>query len=274
MPNSSNNHRALVKSIWGTFLCLCWLTGSASAKGKGPSDPQFPVKPGTHYFTVATTEPKTGAPLQWPVAIHIPAGYDGKKKMPLVISSGGRGADEKREMKDWTNAADTHNFIVATYKQRDMMPGNIDSLKKKMSPVMRYILDNSYDKLKIDKDKVVYTGFSQGGLCGWLNATIHRDFTILCFRSANYYDKRGIDIGNMKNAMKARIYLFYGSKELGNNIGKGNNAIIKRLTAAKHPDFKYEELKGGGHKSHPEKVVKWLIEDAFVRPRGKKLRTR
>jgi polyhydroxybutyrate depolymerase len=108
--------------------------------------------------------------------LHIPAGYNGAKLMPLVLMLHGHGASAQETEKntDWSAKADKENFIVA-YPNGTGNPRAWDAIFFPVPPpqvddvaFVRALIDLFEKNLRLDSKRIYVSGFSNGAMMTYL----------------------------------------------------------------------------------------------------------
>lgn len=235
-------------------------------------------EPGTRYYLAE----KSAGHFAGVFAVHVPAGYDASAPLPMIVSSHGNGGSGIGDIRGWTSHADKHGFIAVCPSFGSALGLNSPAAD---TPMLDEILERVLGSLKIDRDRILGTGFSGGGLpaytCMMDNPKV---FTALCFRGPNYHGSMAT-----KPAWKTRpIYILWGEndhpsiydKRSGSGEGPEALTILLGLKDAtgdyrkrKNPvsfvsrdrSFRWDQIPGGGHDGRSDLVVKWFVETVLGR---------
>lgn len=125
--------------------------------------PAFVLVRGTsHYVNSRTTGRIAVGAVEREYVLHVPAGYDGSRPVPLVVSIHGAGTwpSLHEHLSGWSALADQHGFIVAypggdgtafkVFDQRDV-------------PLIAALIDRIESSYNVDADRVYVNGLSNGG---------------------------------------------------------------------------------------------------------------
>jgi len=120
------------------------------------------VSGASHYRDNRTTARLEVAGDSREYVVHVPAGYDGSKPVPLVLSLHGAGTwpSLQKNLSGWNAVADTNNFIVA-------YPGGAGVAFKVFSgrdlQLLVALIDKLQSQFNIDHDRIYVNGLSNGG---------------------------------------------------------------------------------------------------------------
>jgi|GEM_PF-1473206 len=208
-----------------------------------------------------------------PFGVYVPKAYQHDQPMPLVVSSHGANQDGTTEVQAWAQYAEKYGFIVVcpTYwvKSPKQSGGALGLVVSKDEKMLSEIMTRVFASLNVDRDLVMHTGFSGGGLPTTLIAMRHPEiFTALCYRSPNFLGPpRGVD---PRVWQRRPIYIFWGSQDHPLIIKKGNLgppegpatlAFFRQLGCTR---LKHEILEGGGHASRPDLAAQWFAEEVVA----------
>jgi predicted esterase len=214
-------------------------------------------------------------------AVYVPPAYTDETPLPLVVSAHGAGGNGTGEIGAWQALADRWKFIVvcpsyacaARGGSQDAMEDQLDDDEK----MLLDILDRVDKSLNIDREHVMHTGFSGGGVPTWYIAMNHAEwFTALCFRSANFYGTKRFKLHEASKWRDRPIYIFWGTKDhpiilndssvFDHKSGEGPEALDylqKQLRASR---LKHEILEDGGHASRADLAAAWFAEAVAAKP--------
>ena len=123
--------------------------------------------PGPGMQRQSGTHTLTHAGLERTYMLYLPAGYDGRGALPLVVNLHGRGsnAGEQAAYSRLAAAADEHGFIVATPDGTGeggelawaLLPGGVDDIG-----FITALLDELQQELCVDGDRIYAAGISNG----------------------------------------------------------------------------------------------------------------
>jgi len=230
--------------------------------------------PGTSYYFSEKSNHRAGI-----FAVHVPSAINNKKALPLMVSSHGMGGDGINEMGMWSGLAEQYGFIAVTPSFACATgAGGIDVDHKMLCDIMERVLA----KLPVDREFVLGTGFSGGGLPAYLIMMRHPEwFTMLCFRGPNF---RGL---GMRGPWRERpVYIFWGEKDhpliLNADGPNGLAALLKMKGLSQEYDkrkdpmhfvsadgkFQWDLVPGGGHDPCPGMCAKWFASFFKKNPAG------
>ena len=165
------------------LLLLCLLGGGCSAKELMPES--APREPGRHKMSLKVDG------LERSFIVHLPAGYDGKKSLPLVLMLHGGGGNAKATMWEtgWADKADSAGFIAVFPNAAARNPNRRSSFalnpqlwndgserfypdQKAVDDVhfLELLLDALAQSFAIDGKRVYLSGFSNGASMSFLAA--------------------------------------------------------------------------------------------------------
>jgi len=209
-----------------------------------------------------------------PFGVYVPKAYQHDKPMPLVVSAHGSNQDGNTEIQAWAQHAEKYGFIVVcpTYwvTTPQQKAGALGFLVSRDEKMLQEILHRVLASLNVDRELVMHTGFSGGGLPTTMIAMRHPEiFTCLCYRSPNFLSP---PLGVNPKAWQHRpIYIFWGSKDHPLIIEKGNQggppegpatlAFFRQLGCTR---LKHEILEGGGHASRADLAAQWFADEVVA----------
>ena len=133
----------------------------------------------------------------------------------------------------------------------------------------------------VDRKHVMHTGFSGGGIPTWYLAMSHPEvFTMVCFRSANFYGPKYFPTRNLAPWLDRPVYAFWGENDheliikprLGHpGDGPWGLAFLQQLGCR---NVKHEILPDGGHASRADLAAKWFDEVVHKAPEKAKKKKR
>jgi polyhydroxybutyrate depolymerase len=139
----------------------------------------IPQTPGDHHLSLTIGGIKRG------LTVHIPPGYDGKKKIPVVYCFHYFTGDDKNMARtsDLNEKADKENFIVVYPRAEGWLPDRWRQWNLKNNPSYRVdemafveqLLDKVDQKLSVDKSREYVVGYSNGGMLAHEVATKFSD---------------------------------------------------------------------------------------------------
>ncbi|MCS7304640.1 MAG: hypothetical protein NZ602_05965 [Thermoguttaceae bacterium] len=259
-------------------ICYGGLFGAEATKPKKAQkvfpDPKLPqelvISPTAEVKTYKPTTP--GNLPDSSFAVYVPKSYSHETPMPLVVSSHGINGTGPGEITGWVKFAEEYGFIVVcpTYAlatQPNMLKSKSAVLQEEK--MLLEIMERVFRSLNVDRELVLHTGFSGGGLPTYFYAMRHPEiFTALCFRSANFLgDRFPMDVRPWRNRP---IYIFWGSKDHPLIIEKGNMGrppegplCLAFFQKAGCTRLKHQIIEGGGHESRPDLAAKWFAEEVI-----------
>jgi phospholipase/carboxylesterase len=140
--------------------------------------------------------------------LYVPESYDGSRPWPLVMALHGGSGNGEDFLWTWVREARSRQFLLVAPTSLgstwSMMGEDIDA------PVLRRIVDYIAGNWKVDRDRVLLTGLSDGAtyalLCGLQEES---PFTALAPVSGVLHPFN-FENGNMERARGKRIYLVHG----------------------------------------------------------------
>jgi len=258
---------------WNTTICAAERPPKTASKRTFP-DPKLPkelvIEPVAEvriYYTQTYGKER-------PFGVYVPKTYRHDTPMPLVVSAHGSNQDGNTEIRAWAEYAEKYGFLVVcptywvtTPQHKAGALGFVISTDEKM---LVEILHRVFASLNVDRELVMHTGFSGGGLPTTMIAMRHPEvFTSLCYRSPNFLSPpQGV---NPRAWQHRPIYIFWGSKDHPLIIEKGNQggppegpatlAFLRQLGCTR---LKHEILEGGGHASRPDLAAQWFAEEVVA----------
>jgi predicted esterase len=104
-----------------------------------------------------------------------PEGLDPGKKHPLIVALHGYGRNPSRMLNNWRDAAEQFGAIVVAPQAPNRMSETAMNWGKldRSVPLVVAAVQRACHELPVDPDRVVLTGFSQGGSLAYLAARMH-----------------------------------------------------------------------------------------------------
>ena len=207
---------------------------------------------------------------------YIPAGYTGKKKVPLVLSYHGAGGTGQAEIGGWKKLAEQYGFIVACPTSEFAGAGHQAGVPMAFKPeeaeqevigalsIVKFLKE----KYAIDPRRVLVTGFSGGGNPTYFLSFTHPEvFPFACPRCGNFPSTLQHLSALPENkatfeqaAQKSHFYIFYGEKDHPIILGS-IDATLNWVNSLHPAHCKIEKVPGLGHSSSPDKAAKWFADE-------------
>lgn len=206
----------------------------------------------------------------YPYVVYVPASYDGKSPMPVLVflhGAGECGSDGTKHVAQGIGTAILwHNeqwpFIVIMPQKPDIR----DPWEKHDAAVMA-MLAQTRKEYKTDRSRTYLTGLSQGGHGTWVIGGNHPDVWAAIAPICGYGDPSAI----APPLKGMAIWCFHGEADDVVKIEQ-SKALTEAATAA-GAEVKFTTYPGVGHNSwdkayREEKLAAWLLEHR--RPDGRR----
>jgi poly(3-hydroxybutyrate) depolymerase len=235
-------------------LCLLLSVSAMFAAGCPITQPQdTPVKHTAHKDQITNTK----------YYLYVPSTYDKSKTYPLVITLHGTNPwdDAWMQIREWKALAEERGFIVAAPVLRVFSTEGITPVPigKRLSALAEddkailAICDEISHRYRVDKKRILLTGFSAGGYPMYYTGLRHPEkFAALIARACNCDTRIMDDAGVTKTSRRVPVVIYYGKDDLG-RIQKQSVAAfqwLRRHGWDKH-NSKWKETRGG-HLRRPE----------------------
>lgn len=195
--------------------------------------------------------------------LYVPSTYDKNKTYPLVITLHGTRPweDAWMQIREWKALAENKQFIVAAPVLRPFTTEGIGyvpfdkrcaSLAEDDKVIMA-IYDEISHRYRVNRDRVLLTGFSAGGYPMYYTGLRHPEkFSALIARACNADTRIMEEAGITKDARRIPILIFYGKDDF-TRIQKQSIAALQwfRRHGWKETNCKWKETQGG-HLRRPE----------------------
>lgn len=247
MPETPQNRFAVRRSAW-LFLPMLFVCGCPI-----PQSQDTPVKHQALRDQVTNTK----------YYLYVPSTYDKRKTYPLVITLHGTNPwdDAWMQIREWKALAEAQKFIVVAPVLRHFSTDGIGSVPigtrlsslEKDDKVILAVYDEVTHRYRVNKDRVLLTGFSAGGFPMYYTGLRHSEkFAALIARACNSDTRIMEDVGVTKNTRRIPIVIFYGKDDLG-RIQKQSVAAFQwfRRNGWTKRNSLWKEIQGG-HLRRPE----------------------
>jgi predicted peptidase len=173
------------RKLFLAFALVLLVTAACAGHAGAPPDAGVPPAPGAYEPRVYENDRGERLPYQ----LFVPAGYDRRKKYPLVLwlhGAGGRGSDNRKQLAEgnsqgasvWTvpgNQARFPSFVVAPQCPSHAMWTSIDSEVEPTGQLRLVVelLGQLQRDYAIDAGRLYVAGQSMGGFGAWALITEH-----------------------------------------------------------------------------------------------------
>lgn len=195
--------------------------------------------------------------------LYVPSTYDKNKTYPLVITLHGTNPwdDAWMQIREWKALAEEKQFIVVApllrhFSTEGILPvaiGTRLSALEKDDRAIVAILNEVSHRYRVDKKRVLLTGFSAGGFPMYYTGLRHPEkFAALIARACNG-DTRILERAGVTDKTKRiPVVIFYGKDDLGRIQKQSIESFqwFRRHGWNKHTS-KWKEIRGG-HLRRPE----------------------
>ncbi len=187
--------------------------------------------------------------------IYAPPGYDAAAPPPLIIALHGRGSVAKEIADAWKQAAaNAGAILVAPRAVHGVMSGGARwGTVEQTELIIDKALQNVADSYKYDADRVILTGFSQGGFMTFNLAVRSPERYRGAIPAAGRYEPRLVDVKSLSPSTSPRFYIMVGDAD---GVLETNRAAANDLQAA-GVAVELAVFPGVGH-SFPDDHVKEL----------------
>ena len=169
------------------------------------------------------------APFKWEV--HVPADLNKSKAAPLIVALHGYNGNIEDAMETWKEAADNVGAILLVPQGTFKLEGDHYQWGRDLDTIEENVMsaiDKVTEKHKIDKEKVVLAGFSQGATATWNLATRNPDTFRGLIPVAGNFEPESESVFDDEQLKKLRIFIMIGQDDQ-ENIISANKALAKRF---------------------------------------------
>jgi len=189
--------------------------------------------------------------------LYVPESYDGQRDLPLVVALHGGSGDGRGFMWSWLREARGRGFLLLAPTARgptwSLMGPDIDG------PPLRSMVDYVRDRWRVDDDKILLTGLSDGATYTLLTGLAENaPFTALAPYSGVLHPAN-LENGNLERARDRRIYLVHGALDWMFPVQTARWA--HETLASAGADIVYREIEDLSHtyaRDENDRVLAWF----------------
>jgi predicted esterase len=216
----------------------------------------------------AGSPPEEGKPADFAWKVTLPKKYDKSKEVPLIVALHDYNSSMRTATKRWKKAANKVGAILLTPQGTYSLSEdhfhwgrNLDTIEENVMDAINEIMDSH----KIDQDKVVLTGLSQGAWATWSLALRNPDTFCGIIPVAGRFEPESESYFEDEDLADLRIFIMVGEEEQEQVLGANKRAAkqFKEIGAK----VKLNVYEGVGH-DFPDnafkeqvKALRFVLED-------------
>lgn len=191
--------------------------------------------------------------------IYVPETYDRSMKLPLVVALHGGSGSGKEFIWFWLREARTRQFIL-------LAPSSSSRTwsfhSRKDADLMVSAIDEISDQYKIDKESILLTGFSDGGIYT-ITCALMEDLPFTAFAPISGV----LHPSNLSYAKGKYIYLVHGTLDWMFSVSLAKQAYEIFKTAG--ANITYHEITDLSHtypREENDRILKWFNPSLYLQP--------